>query len=370
MPNRRDFLKVMGGVTAGMYLTGHGLGAVAQSGRKEIRVGRRRVRTVDVHAHCVFREVSDVVQGTSLAGVPEFPDWYLLGPQRLDVMDARGIDIAALSINRYWWYEADRDLASRIVRLHDEKLAEWCNTHPDRFVALTSVALQHPDLAAEQLEYAVTELGHRGASVGGTVLGEANSLPKYDPFWAKAEELGVPVFMHPSDSVYLLREGALQPIGNQGNIIGNPLETTVFLTNMIFDGTLDRFPGLRIVGAHGGGYLPSYLGRTNVACQGEVEPEPGYSPDARCAWCAICANQRQASEYMKDQILVDSMVFSAEGLRHLVAEMGVSQVVYGSDQPFPWPDTMDLIVDAPFLSDADKQAILGGNLTELLGIDQ
>jgi len=353
MPNRRDFLRAVGRTAAGFYLVGQGLHARAQAGRKEVRVGGQRVRTVDIHAHCVFSEVEEVTRGTSLAG-RSYPDWYLLGPQRIAAMDERGIDVAALSLNRYWWYEADRDLASRIVRVHDENLSEWCNAHPDRFVALSSVALQYPDLAAEQLEYAVNELGLRGASVGGTVVGEAPSLPKYDPFWAKAQELGVPVFMHPSDSVYLLREGGLPARGNQGNIIGNPLETTFFLSNMIFDGTLDRFPGLKVCGAHGGGYLPSYLGRTEVAC-------------ARAN--ADCLNQRQPSEYMREQILADSMVFSSEGLRHLVAEMGSSQVVYGSDQPFPWPDTMDLIVDAPFLSDAEKEAILGGNLRRLLRID-
>ena len=78
---------------------------------------------------------------------------------------------------------------------------------------------------------------------------------------------------------------------------------------------------------------------------------------------------RQPSDYVRDQILVDSMVFSAEGLRHLVAEMGASQIVYGSDQPFAWPDTMDLIVEADFLSNDEKVAILGGNLHQLLRID-
>ena len=369
MTSRRDFLKTMGGATTGMYLMVHGSQATAQSQRKVVRINGERVRTVDIHAHCVFREVEDLIRGTNLEGARGFPDWYLLGPHRIEALDARGIDIAALSVNLYWWYGADYDLASRIVRLHDEKLAEWCNTYPDRFVALTSVALQYPELAAEQLEYAVTELGHRGAAIGGTVLGEAPSLAKYDPFWAKAEELGVPVFMHPSDAVYLLREGGLPAIGNQGNIVGNPLETTVFLTNMILNGTLDRFPGLRIVGPHGGGYLPSYIGRTNAACQTEIDPEPGYL-EAACSCIAICENQKQPSDYLKDQILVDSMVFSSEGLRHLVTVMGASQVVYGSDQPFAWPDTMDLIADAPFLSDTDKQAILGGNLIELLRIDQ
>ncbi|HEY8520189.1 MAG TPA: amidohydrolase family protein [Gammaproteobacteria bacterium] len=325
--------------------------AAAQGARKEVRVGGRRVRVVDVHAHCVFPRVSELPGARSVTAVPAE---LALGPHRLDAMDERGIDVQVLSINQYWWYSAERDLAQRIVALHDESLAEWCAMHPDRFVALSSVALQYPDLAAQQLERAVNELGLRGASIGGHVNGESPSLQKYDPFWAKAEELGVPVFMHPNNAQNLVREGALDGRGNLGNIVGNPLETTVFLTRMIFDGTLDRFPRLKLCAAHGGGYLPSYLGRTEVACAVRAD--------------ADCANRRQPSEYLRDQVLVDSMVFSSEGLRHLVAETGATQVVYGSDIPYFWPDTIDVIVNALFLSDADKEAILGGNLIRLLRI--
>ena len=160
--------------------------------------------------------------------------------------------------------------------------------------------------------------------------------------------------MHPDNAAHLVKEGAFDGRGDLGNIIGNPLETTTFLSNMIFDGTLDRFPQLKVCAAHGGGYLPSYLGRTEVAC--DVRGE------------ADCANQKRPSEYMKSQILADSMVFTDEGLRHLVAEMGASQVVYGTDLPFSWPDTLDLILNASYLSDAEKEAILGGNLLQLLRI--
>jgi aminocarboxymuconate-semialdehyde decarboxylase len=269
-------------------------------------------------------------------------------------MDERGIDVQALSVNAYWWYSANRDDARAVVATHDEGIAAWCKEHPTRFVGLSSVALQFPDLAAEQLEHAVKNLGARGASIGGHVNNEPPTSEKYDPFWAKAEELGVPVFMHPNNAFNIAREGSLDGRGGLGNIVGNPLETTVFLSRMIFDGTLDRFPRLTLAAAHGGGYLPSYLGRSDAACIVRDD--------------ANCANKRKPSEYFTDQIVVDSMVFSAEGLRHLVAETGVSQVVYGSDIPYFWPDTIDIIVDAPFLSDADKEAILGGNLKRMLRI--
>ena len=308
---------------------------------------------MDIHAHCVFPAVADILQDTDFSDVG-FGASQALGPGRLEVMNERGIDYQALSINRYWWYRADRELAADIVRLHDEGFAAWVGEHPDRFVALTSPALQFPDLAAEQLEYAINELGHRGASVGGSCNGENLSEARFDPFWAKAEELGAPVFMHPGNASNLVLDGAFDGRGDLGNIIGNPLETTNFLTRLMFDGTLDKFPGLKVIGAHGGGFLPSYLGRTEVACEVRNNAE--------------CVNTRQPSDYLRDQILVDSMVFSHEGLRHLVAEIGASQVVYGTDVPFNWPDTLDLILEASYLSDEQKIAIVGGNLMELLRI--
>ncbi len=351
MANRREFLRALGYAGAGTLLMAGGCNTRAQSSRREVLVGGRAATVVDIHAHCAFNDelrarLPEAAPGGSRA---------VLGPDRLEEMDTRGIDIQALSINQYWWYGADRPLAAEIVRIHDESLAEWCATHPERFVALSSVALQHPDLAAEQLEYAVNELGLRGASIGGHVNNELPTSAQYDPFWAKAQELDVPVFMHPGNADNIVREDGLAGRGDLGNIIGNPLETTVFLTHMIFDGVLDRFPQLKICGSHAGGYLPSYLGRTEVACSVRNN--------------ANCANQKNPSEYLKDQIFVDSMIFSEEGLRHLVAETGVSQVVYGSDIPFNWPDTIDLIAESPSLDDAHKEAILGGNLIRLLRID-
>ena len=230
------------------------------------------------------------------------------------------------------------------MQAQNEGLAKWVAAHPDRFVALASVALQHPDLAAEQLEDGVKRLGLRGASIGGHVNGEDLSLPKYDPFWAKAAELGVLVFMHPGGAENIIKEGALRGRGDLGNIIGNPLETTYFLSRLIFDGTLDKFPGLRVCGAHAGGYLPSYLGRTEVACEVRAMP--------------TAPTRKSRASTSSRRSVVDTMVFSDEGLRHLVAEVGVGQIVYGTDVPFNWPVTVDLVLNAPFLSDADKEAIL------------
>lgn len=353
MTNRRHFLRTVAGAAAGAVGVGSGFSPARAQERRLVSVGGRRIKVIDIHCHGVI-DVSDIVKGTPLekqAGAGN----QALGPQRIALMDKQGVDVQALTINGFWWYAAaDRELAGRIVRAQNEGLAKWVAAHPDRFVAMASVALQHPDLAAQQLEDGVKRLGLRGASIGGHVNGEDLSLPKYDPFWAKAAELGVPVVMHPGGADNIIKDGALRGRGDLGNIIGNPLETTYFLTRLIFDGTLDKFPGLRVFGAHAGGYLPSYLGRTEAACVVRAN--------------ANCANKKKPSDYMKSQILVDTMVFSDEGLRHLVAEMGVSQVVYGTDVPFNWPVTVDLVLNASFLSDADKTAILSGNLMKLLKI--
>ncbi|HMB72773.1 MAG TPA: amidohydrolase family protein [Gammaproteobacteria bacterium] len=351
---RRQFLKATGLAALGATTLSRFSGVRAQNQRREIFVDGQRATVVDIHAHCVFPELEEIIAGTRLDG-QTFPGFVTLGPERIDAMNTRGIDIQALSVNAFWWYEGDRALASRIVDLQDRRLAQWCERYPERFVALTSPALQFPELAAEQLEYAVTELGAKGASIGGHVHFAPPTSAHFDPFWAKAEALDVPVFMHPNNSLNIVRTNGLAGRGGLGNIVGNPLETTVFLTHMIFDGTLDRFPGLKIVAAHGGGYLPSYLGRSDVACT--IRPADD------------CANERDVRDYFTDQIFVDSMVFSDEGLRHLVAETDVSQVVYGSDLPYNWPDTIDVIAESPHLSADDKLAILGGNLLRMLRID-
>ena len=222
--------------------------------RRQVVVGGRRVKTVDVHAHCA------VPEAMALMGMRVPSEGLHLGLERLRAMDSQGIDVEALSISPYW-YAADRDLARQLIRVQNEKLAELCAAQPDRFVAFATVALQHPDLAAEQVEDGIKRLGLCGVSIGGSVNGEELSDPKFHPFWAKAEELGVLVFLHPQGVPDLAKR--LKGNSLLTNVIGNPLETTIALSHLIFEGTLDRFPGLKLCAAHGGGYLPSYCARSD-----------------------------------------------------------------------------------------------------------
>src|SRR5215471_5675466 len=355
MQNRRDFLKTAAYGAAGTFMFQSLPGR-----RREVLIGRRRIKVIDVHGHFIAPEELDVVKDTKLATniTNNLNGRLFLDAQRVKTLDELGIDIQVLSHQGAWWYETDRELARRIITIQNEKLAAWCKANPERFAGLASVAVQHPEMAAEQLDEAVRKLGLRGVGISGHAGGEVPSTPKYDPFWAKAQELGVVVFVHPQNASNIVKDGAL---GDFGNVIGNPLETTFFLSRMIFDGTLDRFPGLKICGAHAGGFLPSYLGRTDVGC--DVRP-----PGGNRAQIANCRNKRHVREYFKQQILVDSMIFSDEGLRHLVAEVGPNQIVYGTDIPYNWPAPVDLILQATYLKDAEKEAILGGNLMKLLRI--
>src|SRR5688572_10927180 len=354
MANRRDFFKKVAGATAGAYVATRGGSAItaqAPPARRQVSIAGKRIRTIDIHAHTEV-PIMEVVKGTPFESQGKAEPGLV---ERIAAMDKQGLDTQALSINGFWWYEIkDRGLARAVCNAQNEGMAAWVKKYPGRFVAMASVPLQFPDLAAEMLQDAVTRLGARGTTVGGHVNFEDLSLPKFDPFWAKAAEMNELVFMHPGGAENIIKEGAWRGRGALGNIMGNPLETTYFLSRLIFDGVFDRHPNLKVCGAHAGGYLPSYFQRTEVAC------------DVRGN--ANCANKKRPREYLRSQILVDTMVFSEEGLRHLVAECGVSQVVYGTDNPFNWPVTVDLVLNAPFLSNAEKEQILSGNLMKLLRI--
>src|SRR5262249_9155909 len=153
-------------------------GAAAPVPRKQIMVGGKPVKVIDIHGHLVIPESEKLLAGSGIKG--DYPRNQIMPGDRFQRLDARGIDMQVISINQYWWYAADRDLAAKIVRAHDEGVSAWCKAHSDRFVGLTSPAIQHPELAAEQLDYAVKTLGLKGASMGGNIKGEVPSSEKYD----------------------------------------------------------------------------------------------------------------------------------------------------------------------------------------------
>src|SRR3984957_3518649 len=327
--------------------------AHAHGHRWEVVIAGKRIKTVDVHAHCIVPDAAKVINHPLEAPALLWSD---VGT-RLAHMDKTGVDVEALSINPFW-YRAERDAAEQLIKVQNEQLAGFCAGHPDRFVGFATASLQYPDLAAQQVEHAVKSLGFRGVGVGGSCAGEDLANPKFHPFWQKCEELGILVFMHPLGTRELEPSGRLGGNGLLPNTIGNPLETTIALSHLIFEGTLDRFPGLKICGAHGAGFLPSYANRSDAVMTtfpNRVGPFPKKKP----------------TEYVRGgQLYFDSIMFTGEGMRHLIAEAGIEHVVMGTDYPFPWNTApVDHILSVPGLSDADKIAILSTTAAKLLGIE-
>ncbi len=362
MTTRRGFLRGAG--AAGMAFCSCGLLDAARAQQPAaphalpVMVNGKRVKTIDVHAHCLFHEAVALMgdQANRVRPVTKGADqMYVAVEERLKAMDTMAIDMEVLSVNPFW-YRKDRDTAAEIVRINNEKLAELCASKPDRFAAFASLTLQYPDLAVAQLETAVKKQGLRGAAVGASVAGDSFAQPKYHPVWAKAEELGATLFIHPQSTPELAAR--FKGNGWLANTVGNPLDTTLALQHLIFEGTLDKFPGLKIIAAHGGGYLPSYADRDDHACF--VSPQ-SCNPDIHL--------KKKPSEYL-NQLYYDCLVFTPEALRHLAAQVGTSQLMLGSDHPIPWEQhPVDHIFATTTLSDDERVAILGGNAARLLGIN-
>ena len=247
MPTRREFLKSVSGTTAGIFFSScscadSSLGLarnpsqsapqpVANRKRRKVVVGGHRTAVVDIHAHVRVPEAWDLVKDR-IGREGRTGDVQLANPdspanihndveKRLADLDEMGIDVQAVSVNPFWYW-ADVDLASRIVEIQNEKIAELCAAHPKRFAGLGSVALQHPTLAVEQMEDGVKNLGMRGFAIGGSVNGDDLSAPKFHPFWAKAEELETLIFIHPQSAGAPIDERRLKGNGFLGNVVGHP----------------------------------------------------------------------------------------------------------------------------------------------------
>jgi len=341
-----------------------GCGEAVQAGeRRRVVVNGKQIRTIDIHCHSYVHDVWPLIQESDEIGyLRTFLDVPPLKKKididnvdfRLQQMDEQGIDIQAVSLHvgqyHYW---AGRDLAAQIVDIQNTRIAELCAAHPDRFVGLGAVALQHPDLAVAQMKHAIKELDMRGFMITGSVNDVELSDPMFHPFWAAAEELGTVIFIHPRN--FPAGQSRLEGNGQLDNVIGNPLETTIALSHLIFKGTLDRFPGVKICAAHGGGYLPSYIGRSDHCVEN---------------WPTACeAVEKLPSEYLR-QLYFDSLIYTTENLSHLINTVGADRIVVGTDFPFNMGnvDSINHVLSVPGLTAEQQEAILGKTAAGLLGI--
>ncbi len=330
------------------------------------------LRTIDVHAHVDVPDIGVLVQGEPGLAEEQAAQFATFGPDstkrnielasttyrsmlddvavRLAHMDAAGIDVQAVSVvPTLYHYWADPGLATEIVAAANEQIARLCATTPDRLVGLAAAALQHPELAAEQLRMAKERHGLRGVEISTSVAGRELSDRALDPFWAAAECLGSFVFIHP----WGCSLGSRLATSYLGNVVGNPTETTVALNHLVFGGVLDRFPGLRICGAHGGGYFPHYLARADHAYR--------VRPESRTM-------EREPSAYL-DRLYFDSLVYSTGELSRLVQAAGADHVVVGTDYPFDMGVADPIArLDAVGLPGDQRDAIAGGTAARLLSL--
>jgi aminocarboxymuconate-semialdehyde decarboxylase len=334
------------------------------------KVERPPHTTIDVHCHLLTASIEPLVAGqpAKVAEAEGFasamgqasasvnanmfsvllPKLTRIG-ERLHDMDAMGIDVQAVSPSpTQYYYWAPPDLAEIIVDRQNDEVASLCESHCDRFLGLGTVAMQYPATAATQLEILVRERKFKGVQISSLVNGLDISDRFFDPFWRKADELGAVVFIHPWGTTV----GARFAESYLMNTIGQPLETTVALSKLILGGTLDRHPELKIIAAHGGGYLPLYGERMDHA--------RAMRPDAGC--CVY-----RPTEYLR-RIWYDSIVYDSRHLEQLIQVVGASQVVIGTDYPFDMGhyDPAALLRE---LNPTIQSAILGGNASRLFGLD-
>ena len=271
---------------------------------------------------------------------------------RLRDMDKMGVDVQAISPSPFhFMYWLEPELAQRMSRTVNERLASIVQAHPDRFVALAHVPLQAPDIAAAELEYCVKRLGFRGCEIGTNVVGAEVSRER-DRFWTTAQDLDVVVFMHPNG----FTQGDRLTDHYFGNVIGNPLDTTVALGHLVFDGVLERFPKLKLVAAHGGGYIAHYPARMDHVWGARV--------DARTVL-------KKTPSRSLARVYFDTIVFDREQIRHLVNLWGADHVLVGTDYPYDMGmyDPRGFVDGCTFLSAADRARIKGLNAARLLKLD-
>ena len=270
--------------------------------------------------------------------------------RRLADMDAMGIDIQLISPSPFQFcYWAEPDLGREVARTVNDGIAEMVATTPDRFVALGTVPAQAPELAVAELERCVGELGFKGIELNPSVIGTELSRAGLEKLFARAEELDVILFLHPNG----YSDGGRLADHYFINVIGNPLDTTVCISHLIFDGVLDRYPGLKICAAHGGGYLAAYGARMDHA----------WGARADC-----CREIKQPPTSYLKKLYFDTIVFAPDQLAYLVEQYGSDHIVLGTDYPFDMGegDPLGLLGRTPGLSDADRAAIAGGNARRLL----
>src|ERR687885_977275 len=269
---------------------------------------------------------------------------------KLREMDRKRLDISVLSPPPplfYYWVDAEAGI--RIAQLVNDGIADYVATNPDRFRGMATVPMQDPEAAVAELERVVSTYGFRAAEIGTSIEGEQLSSNKFRQFLRRASELNILLFAHP----YYV--GAKQGLENYylTNLLGNPYDSTVMIANLMFSGTLDELPNLKLCVAHAGGFAPYQVGRF----------EHGYQvrPESR-------AKARTSPLQLIHRLYFDTITFNPQALRYLINLVGEDNIVLGTDAPFDMGDEAPLtsVESVPNLTDEEREAILSGTARKLL----
>jgi aminocarboxymuconate-semialdehyde decarboxylase len=316
------------------------------------------------HGHSLGVEPSEDQDGTtyfSFNGGPRYP--LLQGltevEPRLAMMEKGKISLAALDPStQLLGYDLRGERAESWCRVYNECVKGFLRTYPDRFTAMAAVPIQEPARAAKVLEHAVTELNFRGAYIATNVNHRYYDSDEFDPFWAKAEELDVLVFMHPDNPA------GTELMGSFGLrlVCGNPADTTLSLGMLIYGGVFDRFPRLKLCTCHGGGFFPYHAGRF------DREFLTGQQAERRSGRANAPRSAAAPSAYLKN-LYFDTLVYDVETLEFLRRKVGADHLLLGTDFPYILGDwqCVDKIEALP-CSELEKQSILHDNAAKLLKI--
>lgn len=331
-------------------------------------------RCLDIHAHHVGQPLVERINaegekhgvkivkgedgatrisvGGRLTGMPLIPP---LNDEaaRLKWMDEAGIDVQLLA---GWMdlagYHLPTEAGQWLARAQNETLAEMAVRRPDRYAAAAAVPLQDATVAADELRYAVQKLGHRAVQIGARVEEEGLDAPQYDAFWSAAQELNVPVIIHPADLAVPPRIRRLF----LHILVGNPSETTFAAAALLLGGVFDRFPKLRVLLVHGGGCVPYQFGRID---RGRITAPPFAKGSVK----------NPLGQYANN-LYYDTVLHDDEAFRYLIERVGAGQVALGSDYPFPLrdPDPVKFINKNNAMDEAARRAVCWDTGAALLGL--
>ena len=327
------------------------------------------VRTIDTHTHICTLETAALMSKEApkspVTIVPDdaesaafdvggvlyrpFPTGGFDIARRLKDMDATGVDVHVLSATpQTYLYNQEPALGAVLAGIQNDQMAKHIAAHPTRFMGIATLPMQDPKRAADELKRAMTKLGLKGSMFASNVLGKNLDDPSFEPLWATAEELGAFLFIHPNNIAGADRMRSYY----LNNLIGNPLDTTIAAACLYFGGVLDRYPKLKIVLAHGGGFTPYQAARWEHGWK--VRPEPKKNIKA------------QPKDIAK-RFMYDTILHSDKTLEAMIGLVGSDHVLLGSDYPYDMA-MMDCVAHVKSLSipQADKELILGGHAAALL----